>query len=66
MNAFLHSRRAIELAESAFFDPSMTAMLYFPDEHVYAVYLPLFLPAFVPVVLGMLKQLKRVITRKPE
>ncbi|KAJ3026888.1 UNVERIFIED_CONTAM: hypothetical protein HDU68_004901 [Siphonaria sp. JEL0065] len=46
--ALAASRVAITAAERAFFDPTMVSLLYFPDEHKLAVYLPLFLP-----VLGM-------------
>ena len=31
----------------------MLAMLYFPDEHKYAIYLPLFLPVLLPVITGL-------------
>ncbi len=31
----------------------MVAMLYFPDEHKYAIYLPLFLPVLLPVITGL-------------
>ncbi|KAJ1952647.1 GPI transamidase component, partial [Linderina pennispora] len=36
-------------AEGAFFDPSMVSMLYFPDQHKYAIYLPFFLPVAIPL-----------------
>ncbi|CAG8801106.1 17066_t:CDS:10, partial [Gigaspora margarita] len=42
--ALQHAKKAIERAESAFFDPTMVSMLYFPDEHKYAIYMPLFVP----------------------
>jgi phosphatidylinositol glycan class S len=44
-----HAAHAHEHAERAFFDPDMLALLYFPAEHVYAVYTPLFGPIAVPV-----------------
>jgi phosphatidylinositol glycan class S len=34
----------------------MLAMLYFPSEHVYAVYTPLFLPVAVPLLVTSLKE----------
>ncbi|CAG8447671.1 28626_t:CDS:10 [Dentiscutata erythropus] len=40
--ALQHAKEAIERAETAFFDPTMVSMLYFPDEHKYAIYMPLF------------------------
>lgn len=41
-------------AEAAFFDPSLLALLYFPDEQKYAIYIPLFLPIMIPVLLSIL------------
>jgi phosphatidylinositol glycan class S len=34
----------------------MVAMLYFPAEHQYAVYTPLFAPVAVPLVVAVLKE----------
>jgi phosphatidylinositol glycan class S len=42
-------------SESAFFDPSMLALLYFPDEHKYAIYMPLFLPVYVTVLAALFR-----------
>ncbi|KAI7895070.1 phosphatidylinositol-glycan biosynthesis class S protein [Mucor mucedo] len=56
--ALQHSIKAIELAEKAFFDPTMVSMLYFPDEHKYAIYMPLFVPISVPLIMALLKQFK--------
>ncbi|GAA5829118.1 hypothetical protein JCM5353_005291 [Sporobolomyces roseus] len=50
--------RAQQLANLAYFDPSMLPLLYFPQEHKYAVYTPLFGPVAVPLVVGLLKELK--------
>ena len=33
-------------------------MLYFPDEHKYAIYTPLFGPLALPLVLALLKELQ--------
>ncbi|KAI9357584.1 phosphatidylinositol-glycan biosynthesis class S protein-domain-containing protein [Zopfochytrium polystomum] len=38
------ARNAAVAAERAFFDPTMVSLLYFPTEHKYAVYMPLFTP----------------------
>jgi phosphatidylinositol glycan class S len=51
----------LDLAEKAFFDPSMTSLLYFPEEHIYAVYAPLFFPIAVPVVISVIKEIKSAI-----
>ncbi|OCF39417.1 phosphatidylinositol glycan, class S [Kwoniella heveanensis CBS 569] len=54
---FILTRDAVGLANRAFFDPSMMGLLYFPDEHKFAVYTPLFAPIAVPLILGLLKEL---------
>jgi phosphatidylinositol glycan class S len=60
INALQQSIRAIELAEKAFFDPTMVSMLYFPDEHKYAIYMPLFVPISVPLIMALLKEIKKL------
>ncbi|ORX50945.1 hypothetical protein DM01DRAFT_1308060 [Hesseltinella vesiculosa] len=57
--ALASSSQAIELSEKAFFDPTMVSMLYFPDEHKYAIYMPLFVPISVPLVMAIVKTLKQ-------
>jgi phosphatidylinositol glycan class S len=54
------SRAALGSAKQAFFHPSMLPLLYFPDEHVYAVYAPFFLPIIVPVLGALLAYIKRI------
>lgn len=46
------------MASKAYFDPSMLALLYFPDEHKYAIYTPLFGPVMVPILMGLLREWK--------
>lgn len=58
------SIEAIELAEQAFFDPNMVSMLYFPDEHKYAIYMPLFVPISVPLIMAVIKTVKRKPSEK--
>jgi len=53
------SRRALAAAEAAFFDPAMVAQQYFPDEHKYAVYLPLVLPVSLPILVAALREWRR-------
>lgn len=53
------SRDALVKAETAFFDPTMVSMLYFPDEHKYAIYMPLFVPISVPLVMALLREIKK-------
>ncbi|KAI0102694.1 phosphatidylinositol-glycan biosynthesis class S protein [Nemania sp. FL0031] len=59
-----HARIAETEAERAFFEKSMVGQLYFPDEHKVAVYLPLLGPVGVPLVMGLLTELRARKTRK--
>lgn len=51
-SALQFSRSAYNNSEQAFTHPSLLALLYFPDDQKYAVYIPLFLPVMIPVVLS--------------
>ncbi|XP_072909104.1 GPI transamidase component PIG-S [Hemitrygon akajei] len=53
--AFQASKEAITSSEKAFFDPSLLHLLYFPDDQKFAIYIPLFLPMCVPIVLSLAK-----------
>ncbi|KAL2060698.1 hypothetical protein VTL71DRAFT_9339 [Oculimacula yallundae] len=53
-----NARIAEEAAEKAFFEKSMVGQVYFPDEHKVAVYLPLLGPVAVPLVMGVVKEVK--------
>ena len=57
--AFQSSARAMTLASKAFFNPNMLALLYFPAEHRYAVYTPLFASAMIPLLVAGLREFKR-------
>jgi phosphatidylinositol glycan class S len=46
------------ISSRAFFNPNMLGQLYFPDEHKYAVYTPLFGPLAVPLLVAGLRLLK--------
>jgi GPI-anchor transamidase subunit S len=61
-----HARIAEEEAERAFFEKSMVGQLYFPDEHKVAVYLPLLGPICVPMISGLVGELKRWIKKRKE
>lgn len=52
-DALVSARRAYVAAETAFSHPSLLALLYFPDDQKYAVYIPLFLPVMIPVLLSL-------------
>ena len=51
--ALVHAKLAHQNAERAFFDPSLLALLYFPGEQKYAIYIPLFLPIMIPVIFSL-------------
>lgn len=60
--ASLASARIAEAeAERSFFEKSMVGQAYFPDEHKVAVYLPLLGPIGVPLVVGLIKEIKRIV-----
>ncbi|KAI8318096.1 hypothetical protein GQ54DRAFT_300798, partial [Martensiomyces pterosporus] len=56
--AFELAANASAFAEGAFFDPSMVSLLYFPDQHKYAIYLPFFLPVAIPLLHAIKKVVK--------
>lgn len=62
----MHARIAEEDAEKAFFEKSMVGQLYFLDEHKIAVYLPLLGPVGVPLVLGLINELKNWVKRRKQ
>ncbi|KAL6079119.1 GPI transamidase component [Balamuthia mandrillaris] len=51
------AKEALEASESAFFDDQMVSLLYFPDEHELAIYLPHFAPVFWPIAVALLWEL---------
>ncbi|KAH7091884.1 phosphatidylinositol-glycan biosynthesis class S protein-domain-containing protein [Auriculariales sp. MPI-PUGE-AT-0066] len=58
--AFDAARDASVHASSAFFHPGMLAMLYFPPEHTYAVYGPLFAYVGVTLLSALVREIQRV------
>ncbi|KAL0572815.1 GPI transamidase component [Marasmius crinis-equi] len=50
------SSRALTRSQKAFFHPGMLALLYFPAEHKYAVYTPLFASAIIPLVAAAMRE----------
>ncbi|KAM5181545.1 GPI transamidase component PIG-S [Mantella aurantiaca] len=63
-NAFKASKEAITSSEKAFFDPSLLHLLYFPDDQKFAIYIPLFLPMAVPILLSLMKIAKEYRSSK--
>jgi phosphatidylinositol glycan class S len=60
--ALASARVAENAAEKGFFEKSMVGQMYFPDEHKIAVYLPLLGPIGVPLIIGLLREVKRIVT----
>ncbi|KAG2342293.1 hypothetical protein BDR05DRAFT_964260 [Suillus weaverae] len=52
------SSKALSTASRAFFNPGMLALLYFPAEHKYAVYTPLFASISVPLVVALIRDFR--------
>ncbi|KZZ96663.1 Phosphatidylinositol-glycan biosynthesis class S protein [Moelleriella libera RCEF 2490] len=65
-NGLLHARIAEEEAERAFFEKSMVGQLYFPDEHKIAVYLPLLGPTGVPLILGLINEIRNWVKKRKQ
>jgi len=63
--ATIYCSRSFAQADAAFFHPSMLALLYFPDNQKYAIYVPLFLPVSIPVILS-LRMVFKLFKKKPE
>lgn len=53
-SAFLSITNAAQLSDAAFFHPTMMAHQYFPNEHKLGVYLPLFFPFILPILIATL------------
>ena len=57
MSALRYSREALVRSSRAFFNPGMLALLYFPAEHKYAVYTPLFASVAAPLIATPLREI---------
>ncbi|TFK26595.1 hypothetical protein FA15DRAFT_667298 [Coprinopsis marcescibilis] len=55
---FTSSASAFDSSSRAFFNPGMLALLYFPAEHKYAVYTPLFATSMIPLAIAALREFK--------
>lgn len=66
ISAFKAAEAAFVKSEKAFFDPSLLALLYFPDDQKYAIYIPLFLPVSIPVLLSIRHLCSYYYKRQPE
>ncbi|CAH1785714.1 unnamed protein product [Owenia fusiformis] len=57
-DAFTYSKEALIASEKAFFDQSLLELLYFPEDQKFAIYIPLFLPISIPVLMSILQAVK--------
>eukprot|EP00027_Filamoeba_sp_ATCC50430_P016086 CAMPEP_0168578516 /NCGR_PEP_ID=MMETSP0413-20121227/21375_1 /TAXON_ID=136452 /ORGANISM="Filamoeba nolandi, Strain NC-AS-23-1" /LENGTH=153 /DNA_ID=CAMNT_0008612369 /DNA_START=1035 /DNA_END=1496 /DNA_ORIENTATION=+ len=64
ITAFSFSQSAVDKSEKAFFDSNMISLLYFPDEHKYAVYALPFAPMIFQLLSGLFNELKYRKTRQ--
>ena len=62
--AFNVSKEALVDAEEAFFDKDILALMYFPDEHKYAIYVPLFFPLGSQLVTSLFNEIKFQFERR--
>lgn len=58
-SALVFASRARDNAEKSFSDPSILALLYFPDDQKFAIYIPLFLPVGLPLLVAYLELIKK-------
>lgn len=61
---FALAAAAASQASAAFHHHRMLGLLYFPAEHTWAVYTPLFGPLAVPLLLATLKEVKRWLQKR--
>ena len=62
--ALRHARLSMAAAEKAHYDPTMIPQLYFAEEHLYAVYLPLLAPLVLPIALAFVRELKMLLRQR--
>jgi GPI-anchor transamidase subunit S len=57
--ALKNSKIAYQQSEKSFFDSSMISQLFIPNSQKFAIYVPIFVPILVTVVVGFIKELKK-------
>ncbi|KJE89267.1 hypothetical protein CAOG_00777 [Capsaspora owczarzaki ATCC 30864] len=57
--AYSLSKRTAHIAEAVFFDSNALSLLYFPEDNKYAIYVPLFAPAGLPILVAVVKALRQ-------
>ncbi|CAM9538748.1 unnamed protein product, partial [Hapterophycus canaliculatus] len=58
------AREARRRSEAAYFDPTMVPQLYFPQDHLMAVYFPFLAPLAFPLIFGFAQELLRFYRKK--
>jgi phosphatidylinositol glycan class S len=53
----------VRYCRQVFFDKGILSMLYFPDDHKMAVYIPYFVPVLLPLLVGILREGKVSLSR---
>lgn len=53
------ARESLQRAEAAYFDPTMIPQLYFPEDHLVAVYMPFLGPLAFPLLWGFAQEVRR-------
>jgi len=61
--ALAASKDALTSSETAFFDPTLLELLYFPEDQKFAIYIPLFLPISLPIMLSLYHAFTRLLKR---
>ena len=64
VGAMRWAREALRRSEAAYFDPSMVPQLYFPEDHLLAVYLPFLGPLAFPLLGGFVQEIVRYYRKK--
>ena len=58
------AREALRRSEAAYFDPTMVPQLYFPQDHLMAVYFPFLAPLAFPLIFGFAQELWRYYRKR--
>lgn len=58
------SKEAFDIIESIYNDPKLLSAAYFPDDHKFAVYLPVYLPLVLPILVGLITIVKELKERR--
>lgn len=62
--ALKSAKKSFEASETAFYDPTLLGLLYFPEDQKFAIYIPLFLPISIPLFLSFVNAVKQIKSKK--